>query len=157
MLNELFNGIAKLSIKMRIFRAIQMADSPAGELKDREILILELLNIQGAMSMTDLSHFFPGVKQSTLSMDIKRLRSDLDLIDMTVSKTDMRVHLIELSKGGYEKVKEIKAHRAKSYLPLAAAIGDNPDDIKLLSQIVNKAIELVVIEINNYAESKKTN
>ena len=33
-------------------------------------------------------------------MDIKRLRSDLDLIDMTVSRTDMRVHLIELSEKG---------------------------------------------------------
>jgi DNA-binding MarR family transcriptional regulator len=157
MVSDLFNGIARLSIKMRIFRAIQTADSDAADLKDREVLILELLNIQGAMSMTDLSHFFPGVKQSSLSMDIKRLRSDLDLIDMTVSKTDMRVHMIELSKKGNEKVKEIKAQRAKSYLPLAAAIGEDPDNIKLLNQIVSKAIELVNIEINHYAESKKAN
>ncbi|MEW6076791.1 MAG: MarR family winged helix-turn-helix transcriptional regulator [Thermodesulfobacteriota bacterium] len=157
MVNDLFNSIARLSIKMRIYRAIQMAENDADDLKEREVLILELLNIQGAMSMTELSHFFPGVKQSALSMDIKRLRSDLDLIDMSVSKTDMRVHLIELSGRGKKKVKEIKAQRAKSYLPLAAAIGQDPEHIHLLNQIVNKAVELVNIEINNYAESKKAN
>lgn len=155
MVNDLFDGIAKLSIKMRIFRAIQSADSEAGDLKDREVLILELLHTQGSMSMTDLSHFFPGVKASTLSMDVKRLRTDLDLIDMTVSKSDMRVHLIELTDKGRKKVKEIKNQRAKSYLPLSAAIGNNAEDIRLLTQIVDRAIDQVDVEINQFAESKK--
>jgi len=44
-MNSLFTNIARLSIKMRILRAIQAADSDAGQLKDREILILELLKI----------------------------------------------------------------------------------------------------------------
>jgi DNA-binding MarR family transcriptional regulator len=155
MINELFTDIAKLGIKMRIYRAVQIADSDAGVLKDREILILELLKTQGSMSMTELSQFFPGVKQSTLSTDIKKLRTELDLIDMKVDKYDMRVHLIELSDLGLDKINEIKAQRAKSYIPLAKAIGNDPDEIELLNRVVSRAIALVDQEIKDFAESKK--
>ena len=154
MVQSLFSNIAKLGIKMRIYRAIQIADSDAGALKDRDILILELLNTQGSMSMTELSRFFPGVKQSTLSTDIKKLRSEMDLIDMKVDKNDMRIHLIELSEKGFEKVNQIKAQRATSYIPLSKAIGNDPDEINLLNRVVTRAIDLVDKEINHFAESK---
>jgi DNA-binding MarR family transcriptional regulator len=154
MMNGLFTNIAKLGIKMRIYRAIQIADSETGELKDREILILELLKIQGSMSMTQLSHFFPGVKLSTLSTDIRKLRG-LDLIDVKVDKKDMRIHLIELSDRGYDKVAELRAQNAKSYIPLAEAIGKNQADLDVLNRVVEKAIVLVEKEINKFAESKK--
>jgi DNA-binding MarR family transcriptional regulator len=153
-MNTLFTNIAKLGLKMRIFRAIQSANTEAGELKDRETLILELLKIQGSMSMTQLSHFFPGVNLSTLSMDVKRLRN-LDLIDVKVDKNDMRIHLIELSDNGLDKVAEIRAQRAKSYIPLAAAMGNKPKELEILNRVVEKAIVLVEKEINNFAESKK--
>lgn len=132
-----------------------MADTDTGMLKDREILILELLKTQGAMSMTELSNFFPGVKQSTLSTDIKKLRTELDFIDMKVDKNDMRIHLIELSEKGIDKINEIKAQRGKSYIPLAKAIGTNPDEIELVDKMVKRAISLVDQEINTFAESKK--
>ncbi len=154
MTRQLFTSIAKLGTKMRIYRAIQVADSEAGALKDREILILELLKSIGSMSMTDLWRFFPGVKLSTLSTDIKKLRVDMELISMKVGKKDMRVHLIELSEKGVEKVREIKTQRAMSYIPLAKAIGKNPKEIELLDAIVNRAIALVEEEINHFAESK---
>ena len=154
-MDTLFTNIARLGIKMRIFRAIQIADSDTGQLKDREILILELLKIQGSMSMTQLSHFFPGLKLSTLSMDVKRLRVDLGLIHIKVGKNDMRVHLIELSAKGYEKVAELRAQSGKSYAPLAAAIGKNPADLDVLNRVVEKAIVLVEKEINKFAETKK--
>jgi len=154
-MDTLFTNIARLSIKMRIYRAIQIADSDAGQLKDREILILELLKIQGSMSMTQLSHFFPGVKLSTLSMDVKRLRVELGLIHIKVDKKDMRIHLIELSDKGYDKVAELRAQTGKSYVPLAEAIGNNPGDLDVLSRVVEKAIVLVENEINKFAESKK--
>ena len=155
MITDLLTDIAKLGIKMRIFRAIQMADSDAGILKDREILILEILKTQGPMSMTELSNFFPGVRQSTLSTDIKKLRTELDLIDMKVDKNDMRIHLIELSDKGSEKIDEIKSQRARSFIPLAKAIGTDPDEITFMNQVVRRAIALVDQEINVFAESNK--
>lgn len=154
MIEQLFTNIAKLGIKMRIYRAIQSADTETGELKDREILILELLKMQGSMSMGDLQRFFPGVKQSTLSLDIKKLRSTLELIDMKVDKDDMRIHLIELSEKGYDKVKEIQAQRARSYIPLATAIGDDADEIALLNEVIDRATTLVDEEINRFADSR---
>ncbi len=154
MIEQLFTNIAKLGIKMRIYRAIQSADTETGELKDREILILELLKMQGSMSMGDLLRFFPGVKQSTLSLDIKKLRSALELIDMKVDKNDMRIHLIELSEKGYDKVREIQAQRARSYIPLATAIGDDTDEIALLNKVIDRATTLVDEEINRFAESR---
>jgi DNA-binding MarR family transcriptional regulator len=155
MMNTLFTNIVRLGIKMRIYRAIQSAGSSAEELKEREALILELLKIQGSMSMTQLSHFFPGVNLSTLSTDVKRLRN-LGFIDVNVDKNDMRIHLIELSENGLAKVAEIRAQRAKSYIPLAAAIGKKPEDLNGLNKVVEKAIILVEKEINKFAESKKT-
>ena len=154
-MNTLFTNIARLGIKMRIFRAVQIADSDAGQLKDREILILELLKIQGSMSMTQLSHFFPGLKLSTLSTDVKRLRGELGLIHIKVDKKDMRIHMVTLSDKGYEKVEELGAQRGRSYVPLAEAIGKNPADLDVLNRVVEKAIVLVENEINKFAESKK--
>jgi DNA-binding MarR family transcriptional regulator len=150
----LFSNIARLSIKMRIYRAIQFADSETGELKDREILILELLNIQGPTSMTELLHFFPGIRQSTLSTDVKRLRAELGLVDMTVDIKDMRVHRIELSGKGREKVAEIQQQRARSYEPLAAAIGREPSEIELLNRVVERTIRLLEEKINQHAEGR---
>lgn len=154
-MDTLFTNIARLGIKMRIFKAIQVADSDTAQLKEREILILELLKIQGSMSMTQLSHFFPGLKLSTLSMDIKRLRVELGLIHIKVGKSDMRMHMIELSGKGYDKVAELRDQRGKSYVPLAEAIGNNPADLDILNRVVEKAIVLVEKEINKFAESKK--
>jgi DNA-binding MarR family transcriptional regulator len=154
MIQDLFTNIARLSIKMRIYRAIEAAGSEAGELRDREMLILEILSTQGPMSMSDLLRFFPGVRQSTLSTDVKRLRSELEMVDMKVDRNDMRVHLIELSQKGREKVAEIKARQARSYKPLAAAIGDEPDEIAVLQRVVDRAIELVDREITRHAESR---
>jgi len=154
MINALFDNIARLGTKMRIYRAVQIADSEAGDLKDRDILILELLKTQGSMSMTELAQFFPGVKPSTLSTDIKKLRSELDLIDMRVDKNDMRIHLIDLSEKGRAKIDEIKTQRANSYRPLAKAIGNDPDEIALLNRVVSRAIDLVGNEIQSFAESK---
>lgn len=154
MIQNLFNNIAGLSIKMRIYRAIQAAGSETGELKDRELLILETLKIQGPMSMTELLRFFPGIKQSTLSTDVKRLRSELELVDMKVDRDDMRIHLIELSAKGDEKVKEAQAQRAKTYQPLAAAIGNNPDELSLLNRMVKRAIDLVDQELARHAQSR---
>lgn len=154
MIQDLFTNIARLSIKMRIYRAIEAAGSEAGELKDREMLILEILSTQGPMSMSDLLRFFPGVRQSTLSTDVKRLRSELEMVDMKVDRNDMRVHLIELSQKGHEKVAEIKDRQARSYKPLAAAIGDEPDEIAVLQRVVDQAIELVDREITRHAESR---
>lgn len=153
-IQQFFNNVARLSIKMRIYRAIQSANSDTGDLRDREVLILELLNTQGPMSMTDLLRFFPGIKQSTLSTDVKRLRSELDLVDMTVDKNDMRIHRIELSPGGREKVAEIQQQRAQSYAPLATAIGDVPEEIDVINRIVENTIEMVDQKINEHAEPK---
>ncbi|MBS3756179.1 MAG: hypothetical protein KGY56_10830 [Desulfobacterales bacterium] len=153
MIQTLFTNIARLSIKMRIYRAVQAAQSETGELKDRELLILEILKTQGPMSMTDLLRFFPGVKQSTLSTDVKRLRSQLELVDMKVDRNDMRIHLIELSEKGEEKVKEIQDQRAKTYQPLATAIGNEPDELALLNRVVERAIDLVDREVTRHAES----
>ncbi len=153
MTSTLFDNIARLSTKLRIYRAVQIADSEAGDLKDRDILILELLQTQGTMNMTELAQFFPGVKASTLSTDIKRLRTEMDLIDMQVDKNDMRVHLIDLSEKGRAKIAEIKTQRANSYIPLAQAIGNDPEEIKLLNKVVKRAIDLVDQEIKAFAES----
>lgn len=152
MIQELFNNIARLSIKMRIYRAVQTAGTETGELKDRELLILEILRMQGPMSMSDLLRYFSGVRQSTLSTDVKRLRAELDLVDMKVDKNDMRIHLIELSKKGEEKVKESQAQRAKTYHPLATAIGDDPDELALLNSVVERAIRLVDQELSQNNE-----
>lgn len=153
MISNLFDNIARLSTKMRIYRAVQIADSEAGLLKDREILILELLKTQGSMSMTDLAQFFPGVKPSTLSTDIKKLRVELDLVDMQVDKNDMRIHLIDLSEKGREKIAEIQNQRANSYIPLAKAIGNDPDEIAILNKVVTRAIDLVDQQIKTVADT----
>lgn len=150
MKEEILSLIGRLSVKMRILKAVQSANTEAGELKDREVLILELLATQGVMSVSELCRFLPGVAQSTISNDIKKLRTSMRFIEKRLGDQDERVHMIELTQKGYEKVSEIKEQRVKLYIPLKDAIGDDDKEIALLSRIVSSAIKKIDNELSRF-------
>jgi len=148
MKKEILSIIGQLSVKMRILKAVQSANTEVGELKDREILILELLATQGAISVSELCRFFPGVAQSTISNDIKNLRTSKGFIEKRFGDKDERVHMIELTPKGFEKVNEVKEKRIKLYIPLKDAIGEDKKEIALLRRIVTTAIKKVDNELS---------
>lgn len=155
MKKEILAAIGQLSVKMRLLKAVQSANSAAAELKDREILILELLASQGAMNVTELCKFFPGVAQSTISNDIKNLRISKGFVAKRFGDQDERVHIVELTPEGSEKVDEIKEQRIQLYIPLQEAIGGDESEIAILRRIVFAAIEKIDFEfsrIGNKAE-----
>ena len=144
MAKNLLVGISQLSVKMRLLKAYYGAGSDAGELNDRQVLILEILANQGPMSVTDLAKRFRGVAQSTISADMKALRlPGKGLVEIQLGQQDMRKHMVTLTESGQQKVKDIRHAQADTYAPLAEALPKDVEKAQVVEDVVNNAIRLV--------------
>ncbi len=144
---DLAAQILQLSVKMRLLKARHGAGSSVSELKDRDVLILELLSERGSMSVTELCKSFRGIGQSTLSADVKRLRIEKGLVEKTLGREDERVRVISLTESGREKVNELGTQRRKTYAALMKGIGDDPDELEVLETIVERATREIEQEL----------
>ncbi len=140
MAKSLMEAIGELSVKMRLVRARHEAGSDTEDLRDREVLLLELLNDRGKASVSEVCRFFPGVGQSTISTDITRLWRDRGLVSKVLDPTDQRSHTVELTEEGQQKVAEIKERRAKVFGALADLLGTDPGELAVLKRVVERAI-----------------
>lgn len=144
MTNDLLLGISQLSVRMRLLRAHYAATSSVAELNDRQVLLLEILADQGSMSVTDLTKRFRGVAQSTISSDIKGLRSaDKRLLEVQLDQHDMRKHIVALTEAGQNKVLEVRRQRAQTFAPLARALPKEPAASQMLDNVVRDAIRFI--------------
>lgn len=125
---------------MLFLRAWYESKPTADELKDREVLILELLHDRGSMNVSELSKFFPGVGDSTISMDTTRLWKDKGLVDKKLSTTNLRVHTVELTNLGKKKIVELHEKRLQRLEILADAIGEDPEEIRVLKGMFDRMV-----------------
>ncbi len=147
MTKELLHKIGELSVKMRYYKAIQEAEAGLEDLKDRELVLLELLGSKGPMNIAELrTYVYPEVRQSTISGDVKKFRT-MGLVEKRFGVEDERVHLVELTPTGIDKVKQIKAKRIERLSLLDEAIGNDPDVLPILNDVVDRCIKRVDQEL----------
>ena len=145
--------VGQLSAKMRFLKALQGAGNETSELKDREILLLEVIGSQSPITVTDIRKHFPNIGPSTISADLKKLRVDLGYIEKKFGIEDERTHLVELTPKGVEKVKEISEKRLQVYRPLVACFQERPEAVGVLSDFLDLTLNKVDQALNEYGWS----
>lgn len=137
---DLEKAILELSLKMRLLKAVQEENSPSENLTERDIMILQLLNERGKMSVSQIAAADPNASDSTISTNITKLWRDRNLVSKTISPKNQRTTIVELTEKGKKEIEIINKQRAERFNTLFHAINVTDDEKQVLLKIVKRAI-----------------
>jgi DNA-binding MarR family transcriptional regulator len=137
---DLTKAIHEISLRMRLLRAVQEEKSSAEGLTERDVIILELLNERGKMTISQIAQAYPAISDSTISTNITRLWRDDKMVSKTISPENQRTTIVELTEKGKKAIELIKAQRAERYQTLFNAINVTSDEKVVFTRILTRAI-----------------
>lgn len=149
---DLIKAIHDISLRMRLLRAVQEEKSSAQGLTERDVIILELLDERGKMTISQIAQAYPAISDSTISTNITKLWRDNKMVSKTISPENQRTTIVELTEEGKKAIGLIKTQRAERYQTLFAAINVTDDEKAVFTRILTRAIAF----FNKYLGLDKT-
>ena len=135
---DLEKAIHKISFRMRLFRARQENIGPQN-LTERDIMLLELIEGHGSMTISQIAASYPGVSESTISTGVTKLWRD-KLVSKTINPENQRVTIVELTEKGAEALVVVKSQRAERFNTLFHAIETTDDEKQVFMRVLTRAI-----------------
>jgi len=132
--------IYDMAFRVRLYMASKVSEQKVGDLTDRESLIIELLGMQGSMSISEIGSLYPAVSNSTISTTITKLWKDKKLVDKKILPENQRVTTVTLTEKGKQVLKEIKRTQADVFSTIAVSLGLSPDQVEYFHDILKNAI-----------------
>lgn len=129
-------AILELSLRMRLLRAMQEDTA----LSERDIMILEVLNQQGVMTVSRITAAIPAVSDSTISTTITKLWRDKKMVTKTISPENQRSTIVELTEKGKKAIEVLNKQRAERFKTLFQAIEVTDDEKQVFLNVLNRAI-----------------
>ena len=136
---NLEKGIREISLRMRLLRAMQEERSHSDDLTERDVMILELLNERGRMTVSQIAAADPNVSDSTISTNVTRLWRDKKMVSKTISPENQRITVVELTDKGKKAIELVNKQRAERFQALFEAIKVSDDEKQVLIRILNRA------------------
>lgn len=153
---DLTKAIHEISLRMRLIRAGQEDKSASEGLTERDIIILELLNERGKMTISQIAQAYPSISDSTISTNVTRLWRDDKMVSKTISPENQRTTIVELTDKGRKAIGLVKQQRAERYQTLFTAINVTADEKEVFTKILTRAIAFFDNYLGlNKASSKK--
>lgn len=140
--NKLVKAISELSLRMRLIKSMQEEKSSSSELTDREILLLELLDKAGTMTISQIAALHPNVSESTISTTITKLWRDRKVVSKTICPENQRVTNVELTEKGKKELEIYAAHQAFRYKALLKAMQISDNEGQMLFEIMSRAVKV---------------
>jgi DNA-binding MarR family transcriptional regulator len=137
---DLENAISEITIRMRLFRALQEEQYPTMPLTEREVMILELLDKRGKMSISEIAASIPKISDSTISTSVTKLWRDKHLVSKTISPDNQRTTIVELTGGGKKAIDTINKQRAERFKALFQALEVSDSEKEVFINILNRMI-----------------
>ena len=97
---DLAKVMQELSSRMRHLKATQEDKASAGNLTERDLMILGMLNERGKMTVSQISAADPIASESTISTTITKLWRDKKMVTKTISPENQRTTIVELTDKG---------------------------------------------------------
>ncbi len=141
MVPKLAQVIQDLSSRMRLFKAKQEDQSPAGALTDRELMILGLLNEHGKMNVLQISAADPTASDSTISTTITKLWRDKKMVTKTIRPENQRRTIVELTKKGKKAIEVFNKQRDERLKTLFDAINVTGEETETMIKVLTRAIK----------------
>jgi len=120
---DLEKVIHEISLRMRLLRSRQ-EDTGSESLTDREIMLLELLDEHGKM---------------TVSHGVTKLWRD-KLVSKTINPENQRVTIVALTEKGKKTLAVVKRQRAERFNTLFHAIETTDDEKQVFLRVLTRAI-----------------
>ena len=137
---DLTKAIHDISLRMRLFRAVQEEKSSSQGLTERDVIILELLDGRGKMTISQIAQAYPTISDSTISTNITKLWRDNKMVSKTIGPENQRITIVELTEKGKKAIELIKTQRAERYQTLFTAINVTDDEKVVFTRILTRAI-----------------
>jgi DNA-binding MarR family transcriptional regulator len=137
---ELGKLIDDLGMRMRLLRASQEGQSHVEDLTERDVLLLELLNGRGRMTVSEIAASYPNVSESTISTNITKLWRNKKLVSKTINPDNQRVTFVELTEKGRELLNVIKQHRSERLATLFRAMKFEDGEREVFERIIARAV-----------------
>ena len=136
---ELAKLLDELGLRMRLLKATQEAISEGEDLSERDILILELLNSRGQMTVSEVIAAYPQVSESTISTDITKLWRN-KLVSKTTNPDNQRITFVGMTQKGKETLDDIRKSRYQRLATLVLAMDFTPDEAQVMRRLTSRAI-----------------
>ena len=137
---DLENAIQQLSLRMRLIKAVQEDTSVSDNLSERDVLILDLLNQKGPMTVSEIALSNPNSSESTISTNITRLWRDKQMVSKTISPQNQRTTIVELTEKGRDAIKVFNWQQTARFKTLFDAINVTDEEKQILIRVIARAI-----------------
>jgi DNA-binding MarR family transcriptional regulator len=139
---NLVKAISELSLRMRLIKSMQEEKSSSSDLTDRELLLLELLDKAGTMTVSQIAALHPNVSESTISTTITKLWRDRKVVSKTICPENQRVTNVELTDKGKEELEVYAVHQAARYKALLKAMQISDEEGQMLFEVMSRAVKV---------------
>ena len=138
--HELGKLIDELGLRMRLMRAQQENGAEMAELSERDILLLELLDGRGRMTVSEIAAAYPHVSESTISTDITHLWRNRKLVSKTINPDNQRVTFVELTDKGKESLTLVRQQRTERLTTLFRAMEFTDEEREVMERVTSRAV-----------------
>ena len=130
----------ELAIKVRLLELRLNADKTAGLSKNEE-LFLELVDKAGTERVSNIASQLRGLSQSMISIIIKNLSDNKQLISKKDDPADKRQTLITLTDHGKETLSAIRDVKLKLYNAIRTALNTKPVEEEIICKAIQRALQ----------------
>jgi len=136
---DLEKAINVVNLQLHQFVTVRPDTSGIEGLAERDIMILETLNQQGTMTVTQIAKAFPYTSESTISTAITRLWRDRKLVSKKRDNQNQRIRIIELTDRGKKAIEGLYKKRAERFYALFEEIQTTKEERQILLKILTRA------------------
>lgn len=133
--------IYEMAFRVRVFRMSQGTEKRFGKLTDRDMLLLEILNVNDNARISDICKLYPIVSSSTISNSISRLWKEHRLVDKKINPNNQRETTVSLTAKGKKVIEEIKQSHIKVYKTISESLNLTEDEEQVFRDALRKGID----------------
>ncbi|MFH2059664.1 MAG: MarR family winged helix-turn-helix transcriptional regulator [Pseudomonadota bacterium] len=137
---ELERLINEISVKMRLLK-IATETKTDGQYSEREILLLELIDANEKMTVSEITEQFNMVAKSIISSTISKFWR-AQLVNKDRDFGNQRIIHVSLTPKGKKLLNTIRKNQDERFSFLIKALKLNPEQKKMLEQILENAIKM---------------
>jgi DNA-binding MarR family transcriptional regulator len=137
---ELSKLMDELGLRMRLLRATQENGAGTADLSERDILLLELLDSHGRMTVSEIGACYPHVSESTISTNITKLWREKKLVSKSINPDNQRITFVDITDKGKEILKAIRQMRTERLVTLFRAMEFSDEERRVMERLTSRAI-----------------
>jgi DNA-binding MarR family transcriptional regulator len=137
---ELSKLMDELGLRMRLLRATQENGAGTADLSERDILLLELLDSHGRMTVSEIGASYPHVSESTISTNITKLWREKKLVSKSINPDNQRITFVDITDKGREILKKVRQMRTERLATLFRAMEFSDEERQVMERLTSRAI-----------------